>query len=149
MALAGVSLMALAGTQFFPSVFFPALPDWAAGLTWDLVALACITRVWFLYKATWKRRTTARLIIEKSIHDRNPQRCLTGSSADTAQRTLSRVIRNSDEDLREIIPDFTAASLHRLSGFLPKLLDEIQNETDARIRLGVVGTYLGETACRF
>jgi hypothetical protein len=28
------------------------------------------------------------------------------------------------------------------------LLTEIENEEDARIRLGVVGTYLGETYCR-
>jgi hypothetical protein len=148
LALAGVCLAALAGTQFFPSVFFPGLPLWVSGLIWDLAALACATRVWFLDKETGKRRSAAMLLLELSIRDRDSQSCLTGPSADTAQRTLGRVIRNADEDLREINPDFTAASLRRLSGFLPRLLDEIQTETDAKIRLGVVGAYLGETACR-
>lgn len=147
-ALAGVCAGALAGSQFFPDFFFPAFGSWVIGLFWDLAALGAAWRAWGLYQALWKGRAEAIARIEFLLRNRNSQKIQMGSSADTAGRTLSRVIRNADEDLKEINPDFTLDSLIRLSGFLPNLLDEIQSETDAKIRLGVVGAYLGETACR-
>jgi uncharacterized membrane protein YeaQ/YmgE (transglycosylase-associated protein family) len=90
----------------------------------------------------------AIVLIKKILQGRDSKTYLSGPSADRAGRTLGRVVRNADEDLREMAPDFTAASLGRLPGFLPELLDEIKTETDAAIRLGIVGAYLGETACR-
>jgi hypothetical protein len=70
------------------------------------------------------------------------------NDVDLAGRNISRLVRNSDEDLREIRPDFSFDSIERLRRVLPFLLDEIHNEESARIRLGVVGTYLGEFLCR-
>ncbi len=148
LALSGLCLAAMAGNQLFPLFFFPAFAPWVSGLALDLLALSSALRAWVLYQALWKRRATALGLVEKILQGRDPKTFRTGSSADTAQRTLSRVIRNADEDLREISPDYSAASLSRLADFLPKLLDEMNTETDAMIRLGVAGAYIGETACR-
>ncbi len=66
----------------------------------------------------------------------------------TAGRYITRLVRNADEDLKEIKPDFTIESLGRLQGYLPELLGEVEDEESARILLGIVGVYLGETLCR-
>jgi hypothetical protein len=148
LALSGVCLAAMAGDQLFTFFFFPAFAPWVAGLALDLLALFSALRAWVLYQALWKRRTDALNLVEKILRGRDAKTFKTGPSADTAQRTLSRVIRNADEDLREIAPDYSEVSLSRLADFLPKLLDEMNTETDAMIRLGVAGAYIGETACR-
>ena len=54
----------------------------------------------------------------------------------------------SEVDLEEMRPDFSLASLSRLRAVIPALLDEILTEEDARIRLGIVCVYIGETLCR-
>jgi hypothetical protein len=65
-----------------------------------------------------------------------------------AGRLITRLVRNSEVDLGEMKPDFSLSSLSRLRRVVPELLDEIHNEEDARIRLGIVGVYIGETLCR-
>lgn len=146
--LAGICLAAPVGNRFFPDFFYPAFAPWGLALVGGLVGIAAISRAWFLYRGIRKKRMGAIVIMKKILQDRDSKTLLIGSFADRAGRTLGRVVRNADEDLREMRPDFTAASLGRLSGFLPELLDETKTETDAAIRLGIVGAYLGETACR-
>jgi hypothetical protein len=146
--LAGICLAAPVGNRFFPAFFYPVFAPWGVALVGGLAAIAASARAWFLYRAIGKRRKNAMVLMKKILQGRDSKTFLSGSSADRAGRTLGRVLRNTDEDLREMRPDFTVASLERLSGFLPELLDEIKSETDAAIRLGIVGAYLGETACR-
>jgi hypothetical protein len=71
-----------------------------------------------------------------------------GNETATAGRSIARLVANVDEDLREIGPDFTLGSLGRFPKLLPILLSEVGTEDEARVRLGVVGAYLGETSCR-
>lgn len=95
-----------------------------------------------------KRRSAARVLIRKAAEKRCAEPKADDNDINSAGRLIARLVRNADEDLMEIKPDFSIASLRRLQRFLPVLLDEIENEEDALIRVGVVGTYLGEVACR-
>ncbi len=102
----------------------------------------------FRYWNRLQQRTSAKALLGQVL-ERLPGLKNKGPvEAGQSGRIISRMVRNADMDLREIGPDFTVDSIKRLNRFLPLLLDEIQNEEDAFIRIGVVGTYLGETKCR-
>jgi hypothetical protein len=132
----------------YPTAYFPALPPWwvevlstFAGIA---AALMAFTRLW----AILQQRDRARALILEAVQTRQPTENSPENEAANAGRLVSRLVRNADEDLREINPDFSEPSLRRLQGLLPLLLLEIGNLEDARVRLGVLGSYLGETACR-
>jgi hypothetical protein len=146
--LSVLCLAAPAGQKLFPSMVFPAFAPPVVSLAGMVSALGFALRGLTLGRAMFRKRREARSLVRKALQERNPSGYLTGPAADGAGRTLSRVLRNADEDLREINPDFSLESLFRLVGLLPLLLDEIRNEKEAKIRLGVVGAYLGETAGR-
>jgi hypothetical protein len=100
------------------------------------------------YKKINRRRQKALDLITAIIKNRQALLDPSENEVVLAGRVVSRLTRNADEDLREIGADFSLESLGRLSDYLPLLLDEVEVEQDALIRLGVVGTYLGETLCR-
>ena len=134
--------------QGFPSLFFPAL---GPALVWTFsVALGtafgftAVRRMWTIHG---QRRRALELVL-KGLAERKVPAEPDENDIINAGRYIARLVRNTDEDLREINPDFSTASLKRLAHYLPDLLDEIGGEADAKIRLGVVGTYLGETLCR-
>lgn len=131
-----------------PDFFFPA---WRLGWVWAWgLAGAVVFAVWaFRRNHQLNRRREKALglvlaVLEKRRALENPSE----NEIILAGRVVSRLTRNADEDLREIGADFSQASLGRLERYLPLLLDEVEIEEDAMIRLGVVGTYLGETFCR-
>lgn len=132
----------------FPSAFFPAVP--ASGVEVLSVMLGILAAsLGFLRGWNQLQQKAAAKAFLSQVLERLPG--LTPKDpleVGQSNRIISRMVRNVDEDLREIGPDFTADSLKRLHRFLPLLLNEIQNEEDAFIRIGVVGTYLGETKCR-
>ncbi|HJT24807.1 MAG TPA: hypothetical protein VJ873_09535 [bacterium] len=132
----------------YPTRFFPAIdPGLVELLSVGLGVLAAflgLSRVWDILV----RRSLARELVREAAANRQAAQNPEMNDVNNAGRLVSRLVRNADEDLLEIRPDFSLGSLNRLQHYLPALLDEIGKEEDARIRLGIVGTYLGETACR-
>ena len=146
-------LTALAGlipvlNNKYPSSFFPAVSPGLVELlsvTFGIAAAALgFSRLW----ARLVQRSHARRLLREAVEELNPTGDIEPGDAAGAGRLVSRMVRNADEDLREISPDFTIDSLKRLQKFIPALLAEIRSKDDAFIRLGVVGTYLGELKCR-
>ncbi len=132
----------------YPGSFFPGIgSDWVeivCTLTGTYTAFLGLGRLWAILQV----RAAARVWIKQVNLTR-----LQGISNDendvvNAGRSVSRLIRNVDKDLEEIKPDFTLESLKRLERYLPTLLMEVEDEESASIRLGIVGTYIGETLCR-
>ncbi len=132
----------------YPASFFPAL---SPGLVELLsVALGVFAAV-MGFMRLWNRlvqRDKARRLIRKAVENRHIPEKPDPNDVINAGRIISRLVRNADEDLREIVPDFTPVSLKRLQDYLPVLMTEIDREEEARIRMGVAGVYLGETLCR-
>ena len=132
----------------YPSLFFPALsPGTVEILSVALgVAAACLG-----FSRGWDRlqhQALARRLLGEAAKERNARSSADDNEVNAAGRFISRLVRNADEDLLETKPDFSETSLRRLGRYLPRLLGEIETAEDARIRLGIVGAYLGETACR-
>ncbi len=131
-----------------PEFFFPAF-DGRSILILGALGVAVFGALAFQKNAGInRRRREASRLIQALRGKRAPLGEPTENEVILAGRVVSRLTRNADEDLREINPDFSLASLHRLIRYLPLLLDEVECEEDALIRWGVVGTYLGETLCR-
>jgi hypothetical protein len=132
----------------YPAFFFPSLSPWwvevVSSFTGIAAATVGFTRVWALVQ----KKAGAKAHIQVAIQARQITVDPSQNDVASAGRFISRLIRNADEDLKEIRPDFSMSSLDRLNRFLPVLLLEIGEEEDARVRLGVVGSYLGEVACR-
>lgn len=132
----------------YPALFFPAL---SPGLV-ELLSVALGAAAAYLgFSRGWDllhHQARARQLLRQAAEKRNPQARADDNETNAAGRFISRLVRNADEDLKEIQPDFSEHSLKRLDRTLPALLREVENEEDARIRLGIVGAYLGETACR-
>lgn len=132
----------------YPASFFP---DISPGLVELLSVCGGIAAAAFGFARFWEklaRRDRARSLIRETVENRVLNGPQDQKEAVNAGRIVSRLVRNADEDLREINPDFTLESLNRLQDYLPELMAEVQNEEDSNIRLGVVGIYLGETLCR-
>lgn len=132
----------------YPAQYFPAVsPGLVELLSVGLGVVAAflgLSRAWDILV----RRSLARELVRQAVAGRQAAQEAETNDINNAGRLISRLVRNADEDLLEIKPDFSMASLGRLQRYLPALLDEIGKEEDAHIRLGIVGTYLGETACR-
>jgi len=132
----------------YPALFFPAVLDgWVtlittgAGIYAAFKGLSC---AWTVMRA----RTEAKAWILEVIQSRKIVENPDPNDVINAGRSITRLVRNVDEDLREIVPDFSLESLTRLERYLPELLMEVESEEKARIRLGIVGVYIGETLCR-
>jgi hypothetical protein len=132
----------------YPAQFFPGLsPMWVeliAVFAGIFASVLGFTRFW----AILQNRDRSRTLIRQAIESRKKVGSPDDNEITNAGRYVSRMVRNADVDLSEIGPDFTLPSLDRLQSFLPELRREVEKETDAWVRLGVVGTYLGETLCR-
>ncbi len=132
----------------YPAQFFPAL---SPGLVELLSVALGVAAAFGGFSRGWEilaRRTWARELARRAVAGRRAAQNPEANDLANAGRLVARLVRNADEDLMEIRPDFSERSLKRLGRHLPELLDEIGTEEDARIRLGVLGAYLGETACR-
>jgi len=134
--------------NMYPRSFFPSVSSFGVELLSVFAGVAAVTLGLFRGWAILLQREKARDLVRGIV--RNPAADAQQDPNDRTQagRTISRLVRNADQDLREIGPDFTPGSLERLARFFPVIMKEIESEEDARIRMGVVGVYLGETACR-
>ncbi len=134
--------------KLYPASFFPAAPPFAVTILSVFLgvgaALSGLTRAW----AILQRRERSLTLLRQVAQWRDPPVTQEEKDVVMAGRSISRLARNADEDLREINPDFSMGSLERLPRLFPLLRQEVEKEEDARIRLGVLGTYLGETLCR-
>lgn len=132
----------------YPTQFFPVLPAFWVEIISVFSGVAAaflgLSRFWDILQ----RRSVARELVRQAVSERQSVQNMEINDINNAGRLVSRLVRNADEDLLEIKPDFSETSLKRLQRYLPSLIDEIENEEDARIRIGIVGVYLGETACR-
>ena len=132
----------------YPTSFFPALSPWwvevISVMAGTFTAFMAFTRGWVILE----KRSRARTLVREVAAGRHASTSPEENDLNISGRYIARLMRNADEDLREIKPDFSMASLSRLQRYLPELLKEIENEESARIRLGVVGAYLGEALCR-
>lgn len=132
----------------YPSQYFPAVSPWwvevlsVGGGVWAVTF--GFSRLW----AILQQRERARGLIRSVVENRHPVANPKIEEAANPKRIISRLVRNVDQDLFEVRPDFALGSLYRLQKYLPELMREIDNEEAARIRLGIVGTYWGETLCR-
>ena len=134
---------------FFPQDFFPAVPSvWMGIGAFPLFALSGYLAFARLGKI-YRRRDRAQNLIQNAIQSRSFSTSPSDNDLAIADRTISRLAGHADVDLSEINPEFSLNSLLRLEPCLGALLEEIETPEDALIRLGVVGAYLGETACRF
>lgn len=146
-----LSILLVAGgilRGLYPNLFFPAAPRMGvlgAALLGGLLSGTVAYRRW---SSTSRQRKNAIGLVQQIITSRKPTDQPIENDLANAERTISRLVRNADEDLKEINPDFTLESLLGLPAQLPVILGKIIKREDALIRLGVVGTYLGETACR-
>jgi len=132
----------------YTAFFFPAISfGWIEVISiFSGVATAIMgfTRGWNILQ----RRERVKVLVLEALENRHVELNPEPNDVIIAGRNISRLIRNADEDLKEIKPDFSMNSLSRLEHYLPQLMAEIENEEDALIRVGIVGTYLGETLCR-
>lgn len=132
----------------YPTLIFPAL---SPGLVEILSVGLGVAAAYMGFSRGWDRlqhQAGARQLLRQAAEKRNTLAIAGENDINAAGRFVSRLVRNADEDLSEIKPDFSKHSLKRLDRYLPALLSEVENEEEAWIRLGVVGAYLGETACR-
>jgi hypothetical protein len=132
----------------YPAAFFPSL---SPGLVELLAVGGGIAAAALGFGKGWARlvqRDGAVGFVRQAVENRKVSPEQDQNEVVNAGRIISRLVRNADEDLREINPDFSLDSLRRLQGVLPELLAEIQNPEDALIRTGVAGIYLGEVLCR-
>ncbi len=132
----------------YPSGFFPSISPWWVEVGSTFLGIAAATMGFIRLWAFLEKRARAKVLVSEAIASRHAVENPLENDLATVGRFISRLVRNVDQDLKEINPDFSMNSLGRLGGFLPNLLEEIESEEDARIRLGVVGVYLGEVACR-
>ncbi len=132
----------------YTAQFFPALSPWLVEALSAALGVAAAFGGFSRGREILKRRTWARELVRQAAGERRAAKSPAANDVANAGRLIARLVRNTDEDLMEIRPDFSEKSLQRLSRYLPVLLNEIGSEEDARIRVGVVGIYLGETACR-
>jgi len=132
----------------YPAAFFPALSPWWVEVVSVFGGVAAVVAGMNRGWAILVHRSRAKALVKQVVK----ARCLTVShdpnEISNASRYISRLVRHSDEDLKEIKPDFTIASLKRLQSYVTILLKEVEKLEDAQIQIGVVGTYLGETFCR-
>lgn len=129
----------------WPELFFSKVSvPWVWGVA-GIGSLILISLASCLRRLREARRRAGRANIEAAERHRpaveNPGPQQRAASA----KLLERLIGHAGEDLKEIRPDFTLASLRRLEKSLPALLEESADPLDARILLGIVGVYLGET----
>ncbi len=132
----------------YPSAFFPSV---SPGLVELLAVGGGIAAAALGFARLWARlvqREGAVDFVRKAVENRKSSPEQDQNEVVNAGRIISRLVRNADEDLREMNPDFTLDSLRRLQKVLPELLAEIETQEDALIRTGVVGIYLGEVLCR-
>jgi hypothetical protein len=132
----------------YPALFFPAVPDgWVTIIATGAgiyAAFKGLSYVWEVMQARAEAKAWIRRVIEsrKAVENPDPNDVI------NAGRSVTRLVRNADEDLREIGPDFSLESLKRMERYLPELLMEVDDDENAKIRLGIVGVYIGETLCR-
>lgn len=132
----------------YPNSFFPAIPSGVVDLmavfggAW--VAAVGFARAWALAQ----RRSRAKTLLESVAKDMTADEKAGENDLGQSGRLITRLVRNTEVDLAEMKPDLSLGSLSRLKAVVPALLDEIGNEEDARIRLGILGVYIGETLCR-
>jgi len=147
-ALTGVFALVPVLNNMYPTAFYPALPRFVVELISVFVGSG-VAAMGFL--RTWnrlQRASRAKALVLQVADWRALGAPQEENEVATSGRSIARLVGNVDEDLREIGPDFTLASLERLPKLLPVLLSEVGTEDEARVRLGVVGSYLGETLCR-
>lgn len=132
----------------YPVQFFPALSPWWVEVLSVAAGVYCATEAFRRGWARLTRRAEARAFVREAAQDRNIRQAQGPEDAALSSRLVARLVRNAEADLSEIGPDFSLPSLRRLGGVLGLLLEEVEGPEDARVRLGVVGTYLGETFCR-
>ncbi len=132
----------------YPALFFPAVPEgWVTLIATGggiYAVFKGLSYVWAVIQARDEAKAWVLQVVEsrKTVENPDPNDVI------NAGRSVTRLVRNADEDLREIGPDFSWESLGRLERYLPELLMEVDDEEKARIRLGIVGIYIGETLCR-
>jgi hypothetical protein len=132
----------------YPALFFPAVPE-----SW-MTLLATGGGIYAIFKglshvwAVMQARAEAKAWISQAMENRKAVQNPDPNDVINAGRSVTRLVRNVDEDLKEIGPDFSWESLKRLERYLPELLIEVDNDANAKIRLGIVGVYIGETLCR-
>ena len=147
------TLMALLGlvpvlNNKYPAAFCPAFSPWWVEVI-SVFGGVCVVVVGFSRGwAILNYRARSKNLILEAVENRHAVEKPEENDVVNAGRIVSRLVRNADKDLTEIKPDFTLDSLRRLQNYVSELMAEIDNEEDARIRLGVVGIYLGETLCR-
>jgi hypothetical protein len=132
----------------YPVRFFPSFSPWSVEVCSTFAGIAAATLGFMKLWARLEKRARAKALVLEAIGSRHAADHPLDNDVAAVGRIISRLVRNVDEDLREIRPDFSKESLRRLGRFLPKLMEEIGREEEALIRVGVVGVYLGEVACR-
>ncbi len=132
----------------FPSQTFPGASPWWVEVASTFAGVAAATMGFLRLWARLEKLARAKVLVLEAAGSRRAVEKPLDNDVASAGRVVSRLVRNVEEDLREIGPDFSKDSVRRLDRFLPKLLEEIGGKEDALIRVGVAGVYLGETACR-
>jgi hypothetical protein len=132
----------------YPARFFPGFSPWGVEALSTFAGVVAATLGFMRLWARLEKGARAKALVLEAAASRHAADHPLDNDLATAGRFISRLVRNVDEDLREIGPDFSENSLQRLERFFPKLLREIESREDAFIRLGVAGVYLGEVACR-
>ena len=132
----------------YPNSFFPLVPlGWIEIITTLAGIYAAFKGLSYVW-ASAQVRAAAKAWVLQVVQNRKVSETSDHNDVVNAGRSVTRLVRNVDEDLREVKPDFTLDSLNRLGRYLPELLMEVEDEESGRIRLGIVGVYIGETLCR-
>jgi hypothetical protein len=132
----------------YPNSFFPLVSAGWIEIITTLAGVYAAFKALGYWWAILQFRSEAKAWILQVVQNRQVPETSDHNDVVNAGRYITRLVRNVDEDLREIKPDFTLDSLNRLGCYLPELLMEVDDEESGRIRLGIVGVYIGETLCR-
>lgn len=132
----------------YPQLFFSMVPEGWVEIIATLGGVYAAFKALGCWWAILQARAEAKAYVLQAAQNRKAPENPDHNDIVNAGRYVTRLVRNADQDLSEIKPDFSLESLKRLEGYLPTLLMEVEDEDSGRIRLGIVGAYIGETLCR-
>ena len=146
--MAALFLSAGVFQSLYPGFFGGGIPSvWVWGFS--LAGAAVFSSLgWGRTRRATRAQSGARDWVRRAIQDRQPALRPEPNDLRTVQRNIGRLERHVEEDLREIQPDFTLASLDRLTGHRNDFLAEVDGFEQARLLLGVLGAYVGCTLVR-
>ncbi len=90
----------------YPAQYFPGLSPWWIEVFSTFAGISAATIGFMRLWARSRKKARAGNLVLEAVGSRHPAENPSENDVDGAGRLVSRLVRNVDEDLREIVPDF-------------------------------------------